>query len=454
MTRPLVSVVVPVYNGERFLAEALDSVLAQEYEPLEVVVVDDGSTDASAEIVRRYPVRLIRQENAGVAAARNAGIAASSGAFLALLDQDDVWLPGKVGRQVDYLTAHEEAGFVHAWVDILLEPGTPVPPWLDAAYLEGAHFRPLPSELLIRREALETVGPFDETFVIGSDGDWLARALDAGVLGGVVEEGLVRWRVHDRNETHRGATTLTDLARALKRSAARKRAAATVSVIAPAFDAEPYLAEALESALAQTAPPHEVVVVDDGSTDRTAEVAARFAPRVVCVSQENQGSGPARNRGVALATGDFFAFLDADDVWEPEKLELQLAAFAADPGLELVFGHVREFVSPDLDPAAAARVSPRTEPTPGHLVGTMIARRGAFARVGPFPSDRLVSETLDWLLRARELNVREATIPECVVRRRLHAGNHWLRNQQQKHELAVTLKASLDRRRGRGGSAT
>ena len=224
-------------------------------------------------------------------------------------------------------------------------------------------------------------------------------------------------------------------------------------MIVPAYNVERYLGEALESALAQTVPPAEVIVVDDGSTDGTRAVAESFAPRVVCVPQENAGPGPARNRGAALATGDFLAFLDADDVWEPDKLERQLAAFRADPGLELVFGHVREFVSPDLDSAAAARLRPRAGSLPGRFAGTMVVRTGTFARVGPFSSARGVTETLDWLLRAQEANVREATVPECVVRRRLHGGNLWLRNQDRAGELALVLKASLDRRRGRGAGA-
>ena len=334
-----------------------------------------------------------------------------------------------------------------------LEPGTPVPSWLDEAYLDGAHYRPFPSSLMIRREVFDAVGPFDATLSMGNDTDWYTRALDAGFADGVVEEPTFQWRVHDRNESHGVETARSELLLLLKRSVDRKRAAATVSVVVPAYNAEPTLAEALASALGQTVPPHEVIVVDDGSTDGTAAVAESFAPGVVLVRQENAGAGPARNRGVERATGDFFAFLDADDLWEPEKLELQLAAFDANPGLEVVFGYVREFVSPDLDPAAAARLRPRLEPLPGHFAGTMVVRRRTFARVGPFPESRALSETLDWILRAREAGVRESTIPECVARRRLHASNTWLRRGHDAGDLAVALKASLDRRRRTDGAA-
>jgi len=101
VSRPLVSVVIPVYNAEPFLREALDSVLAQDYEPFEVIVVDDGSTDGSGTIARSYPeVRYLRQENQGPAVARNAGIAAAQGEFLAFFDADDVMLPNKLSVQV------------------------------------------------------------------------------------------------------------------------------------------------------------------------------------------------------------------------------------------------------------------------------------------------------------------------------------------------------------------
>jgi glycosyltransferase involved in cell wall biosynthesis len=115
----------------------------------------------------------------------------------------------------------------------------------------------------------------------------------------------------------------------------------SISVVIPVHNGELYLAEAVDSALAQTHRPAEVVVVDDGSTDGTAEVAAGLGAAVRYVHQRNRGPGGAMNRGVALARGEYVAFLSADDVWEPEKLAGQMAALVADPSLDLVFGHVQ-----------------------------------------------------------------------------------------------------------------
>src|SRR5262249_24365681 len=115
MTGPLVSVVMPVYNGEKYLRHSVETVLAQSYWPLELVAVDDGSTDGSAGLLASYgaPVRVVRQTNAGVAAARDAGIAAARGELIAFLDQDDWWRPTKVARQVALFRADPALGLVH-----------------------------------------------------------------------------------------------------------------------------------------------------------------------------------------------------------------------------------------------------------------------------------------------------------------------------------------------------
>jgi glycosyltransferase involved in cell wall biosynthesis len=119
--RPVVSVVIPAFNAARYLGEALDSVFGQTLTDLELVVVDDGSTDETPQVVQGYGsrVRYVRQPNAGVASARNRGVAESSGRYVAFLDADDVWLPGKLERQLEALAARPSARVCHSDFDLM-----------------------------------------------------------------------------------------------------------------------------------------------------------------------------------------------------------------------------------------------------------------------------------------------------------------------------------------------
>ncbi|HEY6476203.1 MAG TPA: glycosyltransferase, partial [Polyangia bacterium] len=221
-----------------------------------------------------------------------------------------------------------------------------------------------------------------------------------------------------------------------------------VGVVIPVRDGARYLGEALDSVLAQTHPAADIVVVDDGSRDRTARVAAAYAPRVRCLSVAGRGIGAARNRGVAEVGGELIAFLDGDDSWPPDRLERQLSAFADDASSpDLVFGYVEQFLSSDLDAAARAGLICPETPQPAQLANTMLVRRTVWERVGPFSTTAVRSEFLDWLLRARDLDLREVMIEDVVLRRRLHATNHGRVLHDSAGEYAVTLKRALDRRR-------
>lgn len=221
----------------------------------------------------------------------------------------------------------------------------------------------------------------------------------------------------------------------------------SVGVVIPVRDGERYLGEAVESVLAQTHSPSDVVVIDDGSADGTVELAQRFAPRVRCLSQTAAGIGAARNRGVAEVGGDLLAFLDADDTWPAQRLERQLAALSTDPRPDLVFGHMEQFVSPELDAAVRSRFVCPEAPQPAALANTMLVPRPVFERVGPFSTTAVRSEFLEWLLRARELSLRELMLDDVVLRRRLHPSNHGRVRHEVAGEYAVTLKRALDRRR-------
>ncbi|HEX7245027.1 MAG TPA: glycosyltransferase family A protein [Solirubrobacterales bacterium] len=221
----------------------------------------------------------------------------------------------------------------------------------------------------------------------------------------------------------------------------------SVTAAIPVRDGEAYLAEAIESVLGQSRPCDQVVVVDNGSSDGSAEIARGYAPAVELVAEPRPGIGSARNAALAAARGDFLAFLDADDLWTPEKTALQLAAFSAHPGLSLVFGYVSQFATPELSEGEREALRLPDEPQPGAHIGAMMASRAAVEAIGPWSADVAVSDGLTFLLRARELGLEQTMLSETVMMRRVHGANHSLRNRDARTEFARLLKASLDRRR-------
>lgn len=222
-----------------------------------------------------------------------------------------------------------------------------------------------------------------------------------------------------------------------------------ISAIVPIYNREAYLAEAIASILNQSMPPTEVIVIDDGSSDGGGEIAKSF-PAVRYHYQTNQGVGAARNQGVRLATGDFFAFLDSDDLWSLDKLERQLAFFASNPNLDAVFGQVRQFFSPDLDEVIKQKTQIPLEVIPGYHVGAMLIRREAFFRVGWFETELKQGEFVSWYLRSLEAGLQIAMLPEIVMERRIHQTNQGRNPEVDRREYARILKASLDRRRAAG----
>lgn len=214
-----------------------------------------------------------------------------------------------------------------------------------------------------------------------------------------------------------------------------------------AFQCEAFLGEALASVLGQTLPPEEVIVVDDGSTDGTQDVARSFGGRVRVVSRPNGGPGAARNTGLAEARGDWIAFLDGDDAWTEDKTRLQLEAAAQHPSAGLVFGHARNLVAPRGVTLAVARARGEHSANPGYVVGAMLARREALLSVGPFPEDLRLGEFVDWYARAVEAGIEEHLLPDVVLLRRIHGANQTVRERAAAGDYVRVLKSALDRRR-------
>lgn len=192
----------------------------------------------------------------------------------------------------------------------------------------------------------------------------------------------------------------------------------TVSAIIPVRDCERFIAEAISSIRRQTVPVSELIVVDDGSTDRTAEVVKRHDD-LTYLYQAPSGQSAARNRGASRASGRFLAFLDADDLWMPDKIQRQLEEMTSRPELGAVFGHAIQFRERD-DENRAVGLGP---PIPAWHPSAMLIKRDEFHRVGTYSSDWRTGEIIDWYARALDCKLAMAMLPEIVFERRLHAGN-------------------------------
>jgi glycosyltransferase involved in cell wall biosynthesis len=219
-----------------------------------------------------------------------------------------------------------------------------------------------------------------------------------------------------------------------------------ISVVIPVWNCERYLGEAIESVLGQTRAPEEILVIDDGSTDGSRDVAERFAPRVRYRHKDHGGIGETRNAGVLMAQGELIAFLDADDLWVEDKLERQRALFEANPGLDMVFGLVEQFYSPEVFPEADKLEEPRQVYT-GKLAGTMLIRKESFYRVGLFGTGWKLGEFVDWYARAVEKGLASEILDRIVLRRRIHGTNTVIRERASQADYLKVLKAALDRRR-------
>ena len=224
--RPLVSVIVAVKNSERYLAEALESVIRTGYAPIEIVVVDDRSADRTAAIATSFaPVRFIQQEGRGLAAAWNTGVDAARGGLIAFIDSDDLWAADKLDLQVEYLAHHPDVQYGIAKMRFFLEEGCAVPPGFRAGLLGNALVGRVPGTLVARRSLFDALGGFDTRLTIATDVDWFARAKDAGVPMAIIPEVLLHKRVHAANLSANAQVNSRELLRLLKQSIVRQRGA-------------------------------------------------------------------------------------------------------------------------------------------------------------------------------------------------------------------------------------
>ena len=379
---PLVSIIIPVYNGANYMREAIDSALAQTYDNIEVIVVNDGSRDdgKTDRIAQSYgdSIRYFSKENGGCASALNFGIEKMQGEYFSWLSHDDRYLPEKIARQIDVLRelANKDT-IVFGGYELINEKsvstGTVRPSSILPVDKLNIPLLPLlrglvhGCTLLIHRKHFDNVGMFDVNLPSTQD---YALWFDIFRIAPLHfdPEILVQSRVHPDQGTHRiekhieecnilwsgflnkltidemeimsgsSHAFLSEQAKFLANTPYKDAEALAVkmaqeaisnvkvSVIIPFYNRVSWTIEAVRSVLAQTHQAFEILLIDDGSTDDLSPLTEfiKTDKRITYIKQENAGPAKARNRGVEHATGAYIAFLDADDLFYPEKLDIQL----------------------------------------------------------------------------------------------------------------------------------
>jgi glycosyltransferase involved in cell wall biosynthesis len=219
---PLVSVIIPAFNRERLLPDALASVRAQRCGSLEIIVVDDGSSDATAAAAEAFDpsVRCLRQEHRGVSAARNRGLAEARGELIAFLDSDDLWPEGSLAHRIELLRTNPHVEVVYGKTRVHnLIPQTTLRRYRDGEAIHHPSF----GSMLVRRTVFDRIGGINEAFEHSEDIDWVCRAKEAGVVMLLTDHVVLEYRIHGANMTSDATTNRAFLFRALKGSLDRRR---------------------------------------------------------------------------------------------------------------------------------------------------------------------------------------------------------------------------------------
>jgi len=220
-----ISVLLPCYNAAPHLAEALDSVLAQDVPVREIIVVDDGSSDDSAAVAEGFSprVRCDRQPHQGIGATRNRALSLAGGELVAFLDADDLWPPGSLASRLEILMSDGSVDCVGGMVEEFISPELDTDSRHGLVCAPGLLLGRLVSAMLVRRRVFDQVGDFDTAYGLAENVDWVARAKDAGILIRTVEQVVLRRRIHLSNTGTRSRHLRSEYLAVLKASIDRRR---------------------------------------------------------------------------------------------------------------------------------------------------------------------------------------------------------------------------------------
>ncbi len=223
-----------------------------------------------------------------------------------------------------------------------------------------------------------------------------------------------------------------------------------ISVVLAVYNGEKYLHEAIASVISQSYGNLELIIVDDGSTDTSKDIIQAFNDeRIRYFYQANQGQPRALNNGISNAKGKYLTFIDADDLWDRDRLSVQYSYLQDHPDIDLLFSHIRQFISPELTDAEKENLFiPKVE-QPGISKISLFCLTSCFMKVGMFSDAYAVGDFIEWYNRAKELNLNTEVLKSVLAHRRIHKSNMGIVQAHKRGEFARIMKAALDKRRSR-----
>lgn len=222
-----------------------------------------------------------------------------------------------------------------------------------------------------------------------------------------------------------------------------------ISCIVTSFNSEKYIAEAIRSILNQTYKHIEIIIADGGSTDKTKDVVQQLNSGIKFITQKGLSPAETRNLGFNSSSGKYIAFLDADDLWHPEKLTRQMNCFAENPEIDLCITYAEMFWSEDLNNEKFFfKDHPRTKSIPGYATTTLLAKKNVFEITGKFNKDLWFTDATEWFIRAKGLGLKIHIIEEPLTYHRMHQSNLTKRkSEESREEFLALVKSVLDRKK-------
>lgn len=339
--KPAMSIVMPAYNRAHFLGDAIDSILAQTFKDWELVLIDDGSTDATEELVSSYHDLRIRYYNFGhngISFSRNIGNLLSRGEIIVVADSDDINLPGRlevIGKEME----GSGAGLVYSSLYYLHVDGRKEyveSPDFSFEKLRAYNFLAHPTVAYRREVAMQC--PYDEGLPVSEDYQMYLAAIEKGFAFRRIREPLVLYRLHGEQETNRKKKETFEYFRNIVEMTHKKGHPPAVTVIIPTYNRPAMLREAIASVIDQTYRSFEIVVVNDGGMD-VSGIIKTFGNEAEIIYLQHEGhKGPAaaRNTGARAARGVYIAYLDDDDIYYPGHLEITVS-FLVNQGASVVY---------------------------------------------------------------------------------------------------------------------